>query len=114
MFVCILVSLSINVSSWPFSPVKLIPNGSDNRTTIVSDLLIWSPERRVLPVFVSNLIIGPSVSFEGGPKASLTLDTAPIATELFPSLTLNLIFEGLSENFISLGTRNWGEIVLLE
>ena len=114
MLVWTLVSLSINVSSWPFSPVKLIPNGSDSRTMISSDSLIWSPERSILPVFVSNVIIGPSVSFEGGPKTNLRLDTAPIATELFPSLTLNLIFEGLSENFISLGTRNWGEIVLLE
>ena len=56
-----------------------------------------SPLRKFLPFSVSNEMIGPWVSFEGGPRVNFIPVTEPKACKLLLSVTLNLKVAGFFE-----------------
>ena len=75
-------------NSWPFSPVRLIPIGSE-----ILIIRFWfagriSPFFRLSPDSDSNVIIGPSVSLLGEPKERLIPETDPKASSLIPPFIL--------------------------
>ena len=64
---------------------------------MLSPVFKKSPLSRFLPFSVSNEMIGPWVSFDGGPSANFIPVTEPKACKLLLSVTLNLKVAGFLE-----------------